>query len=272
MQTSIKNFIEKPFFSNFVIGLILFNAVTFGLETSKDIMASYGHILLTIDKIILFIFVIELSLKIFAYRLSFFKSGWNIFDFTIVAVCLLPATGPLAIMRALRIFRLLRLFSVVPQMRPVVSGLIKSLPGMASVVGVIVVVFFISSVMATKLYGQSGDPTLENLFGSLNKSMFTLFQLMTLEDWVDAIVQPAMDVYPMSWLFFIPFIIITSFAILNLFIGVIVESMQSVYKTEIESADNVEKARSEKANQELLAEIKSLRADVEKIRDGLNRL
>lgn len=262
VREKITTFIERPAFTNFIIGLILINAVTLGLETDRGIVASHGYLLFTIDKIILSVFVCEILLKFFAYRLSFFKSGWNIFDLIIVAVCLLPASGSLAILRAFRVFRILRLFSIVPQMRVVITGLIRAMPGMASVVGVIVVIFYISSVLVTKLFGHTGDETLTALFGTLNQSMFTLFQLMTLENWVDGIVKPVMAIYPLAWLFFIPFIIITSFAILNLFIGVIVEAMQNAHKIEKESEAESERQMIE----ELHADIKKLRMEIAELK------
>jgi voltage-gated sodium channel len=257
--------VERPAFTNFILGLILFNAVTLGLETDRTIMAAYGSILFTIDKIILGIFVVELILKFIAYRFAFFKSGWNVFDLVIVIICLLPAQGPLAILRAFRIFRVFRLFSIMPQMRIVISGLLRALPGMGSVIGVIAVIFYISSVLVTKIFGLSGDPEMEILFGSLNQSMFTLFQLMTLENWVDGIVKPAMDVYPMAWLFFIPFIIITSFAILNLFIGVIVEAMQNVHR----EANRAEEDKERDAMAELHADIRALRAEIANLKSQI---
>lgn len=267
LQDRAKAFVERPVFTNFIIGLILFNAVTLGLETDRGIVAAYGPVLFTIDKIILGIFVIELVLKLIAYRWSFFKSGWNVFDFVIVIICLLPAQGPLAILRAFRIFRVFRLFSILPQMRIVISGLLRALPGMGSVVGVIAVIFYISSVLVTKIFGLSGDPQMEALFGSLNQSMFTLFQLMTLENWVDGIVKPAMDVYPLAWLFFIPFIIITSFAILNLFIGVIVEAMQNVHR----EANKAEEDKERDAMAELHADIRALRDEIAHLKSTLER-
>lgn len=271
MRDKIKDFIERPFFTNFIIGLILFNAVTLGMETSQSIMAQHGSTLLAIDRVILAIFTIEIGLKLFAYRLGFFKSGWNVFDLAIVLICLLPATGVFAILRAFRIFRVFRLISMVPQMRVVISGLFRAIPGMASVIGVIVVIFYISSVLATKIFGHTGDEQMTMLFGSLDQSMFTMFQLMTLENWVDGIVKPAMEVYPLAWLFFIPFIIITSFAILNLFIGVIVEAMQSVQRLEIAAQSMDEKEQEEATNKKILSELLILRQDIENIKNQIKK-
>lgn len=261
MQDRLKAIVESKWFVNSIVGLILFNAVTLGLETGDYMTTHYGVLLQTLDKIVLGIFVLEMLMKLCVYRASFFKSGWNIFDFMIIGISLLPATGPLAILRVLRIFRVLRLFSIVPQMRFVITGLLRALPGMASVVGVILIIFYVVSVLVTKIFGRTGDATLEALFGDLGKSMFTLFQLMTLEDWVGGIVEPAMSLHPLSWLIFIPFIILTSFAVLNLFIGVIVEAMQNVHTEEQRNmaADDPEK---EVTLEDIQQDLRDLRAEI----------
>ncbi|MBE0347641.1 ion transporter [Pseudoalteromonas peptidolytica] len=223
--------VEAKPFQNFLIAVILFNAVTLGLETTqfgKDNAA----LLHKIDLVILLIFTLELALKLIVYRVKFFKSGWNIFDFVIVAISWAPSTGALSVLRAFRILRVLRLFSVVPQMRRVIGALGHSLPGMASVIGVLGIVFYVSAVLTTKLFGQHPDPNMQEWFGSIGASAYTLFQVMTLESWSMGIVRPTMELFPQSWLFFVPFIIITSFAVLNLFIGIIVDAMQVMHEEE----------------------------------------
>lgn len=230
LTCTIQKFVEHTRFVQFITALILINAVTLGLETDQEIVAKYGSILFTVDKIILVTFTIELLLKMFAYRLGFFKSGWNIFDFIIVTIAWIPASGPLSVLRALRILRILRLLSVVPQMRRVVSALGHSIPGMASVVAVLCLLFYVSAVLTTKLFGTHPDPRMQEWFGSIGDSAYTLFQIMTLESWSMGIVRPTMEFFPLAWLFFVPFIIVTSFAVLNLFIGIIVDAMQVMHE------------------------------------------
>jgi voltage-gated sodium channel len=208
--------------------LILINAVTLGLETDQRIVARYGSLLHAIDFAILLVFTVELLLKFYAYRLSFFRSGWNIFDLLIVAIAWVPTSGSLAVLRTLRVLRVLRLLSVVPQMRRVISAIGHSIPGMLSVIGVLGILFYVSAVLTTKLFGQHPDPEMQLWFGSIGASAYTLFQVMTLESWSMGIVRPVMSHFPWAWLFFVPFIIITSFAVLNLFIGIIVDAMQIV--------------------------------------------
>lgn len=221
-------FIESQPVLHVITVLILINAVTLGLETNPRVVDSYGALLHAIDKFILVVFTLELLVKFFASRLNFFRSGWNIFDLLIVVVAWAPASGPFAVLRALRILRVLRLLSVVPSLRRVISAIGHSIPGMLSVIGVLSIVFYVSSVLTTKLFGQHPSPEMQAWFGSVGSSAYTLFQIMTLESWSMGIVRPVMKYYPWAWTFFVPFIIITSFAVLNLFIGIIVDAMQMV--------------------------------------------
>lgn len=231
-RAKIAQIVEGRFVTIFITCLILINAVTLGLETNQATVSSFGPALYWIDKVILVIFTIELSLKFYAYRLSFLRSGWNLFDLAIVAIAWLPTSGALAVLRALRILRVLRLISVVPQMRRVVSAIGHSIPGMVSVVGVLGLIFYVAAVLATKLFGTHPDPYMQEWFGTISASAYTLFQIMTLESWSMGVVRPTMALYPWAWAFFLPFIIITSFAVLNFFIGIIVDSMQIAQKLE----------------------------------------
>lgn len=223
----LKAFVDHPWLTYFITTIILINAVTLGLETDADLVAEYGGLLSWIDQTILIMFTIELALKMIAYRHRFFLSPWNIFDFVIVGISWLPATGALSVLRALRVLRILRLLSVVPQLNRVISAIGHSIPGMVSVIGVLGLIFYVSSVLATKLFGQHPDANMQEWFGSVSASAYSLFQIMTLESWSMGIVRPTMKIFPQSWIFFVPFIIITSFAVLNLFIGIIVDAMQS---------------------------------------------
>lgn len=225
-RKKVSDFVEGKRCVQFIIALILLNAVTLGLETNRAIYDIYGHIFIAIDQVILSIFILELGLKFYAYRLSFFRSGWNIFDFLIVGIALIPANGSFSILRSLRILRVLRLISVVPQMRRVIAAIAYSIPGMVSVLSVLLLIFYVCSVLATKLFGMHSDPQMQEWFGTIGASAYTLFQIMTLESWSMGIVRPTMEIFPWAWMFFVPFIIVTSFAVLNLFIGIIVDAMQ----------------------------------------------
>ncbi|MCE8552832.1 ion transporter [Ruegeria sp. 1NDH52C] len=224
----LQAFIDRPGFGRFITAVIMLNAVVLGMETSPYLMERWGGLILTADRICLGIFIAEIVLKLAAQRQRFFLNGWNIFDFVIVGIALIPAAGGLSVLRALRILRVLRVISVAPRLRRVVEGFITALPGMASVFLLMTIIFYIGSVIATKLFATS----FPDWFGDLGLSAYTLFQIMTLESWSMGIVRPVMQVYPYAWLFFVPFIMITTFAVVNLLVGLIVNSMQDAHHAE----------------------------------------
>ncbi|MEL6773730.1 MAG: ion transporter [Pseudomonadota bacterium] len=223
---------EDARFRNAILGVILFNAVILGLETSKTTMAAIGPILLTLDKICLAIFVVEIVLKLIAQSWGFFRKGWNIFDFIIVGISLAPAGEGLSVLRAMRILRVLRLITAAPRLRRVIEGFVSALPGMGSVFLLMTIIFYVAAVMATKLFGA----THPEWFGTVGDSAYTLFQIMTLESWSMGIVRPVMEVHPQAWLFFVPFIAVTTFAVVNLLVGLIVNSMQDAHGQEANAA------------------------------------
>jgi voltage-gated sodium channel len=228
----LADWLDRPRIRQFIIGVIIFNAILLGLETSPEVMDAAGTIILTLDWICLAIFVIEIALKLMAHGARFFRSGWNVFDFLIVGIALMPATHGLSVLRALRILRVLRVISAAPRLRRVVEGFVTALPGMGSVFLLMGIIFYIGAVMATKLFGAS----FPEWFGTLGASFYSLFQIMTLESWSMGIVRPVMDVYPYAWLFFVPFIMVTTFAVVNLLVGLIVNSMQDAQAEESNAA------------------------------------
>ena len=252
--TALKTLIESRRFETIITALIVINAITLGLETSATAMARFGGLLVALDRLVLAVFVLELLARFAVYRLDFFRDPWRIFDFFVVAVALVPATGNLSVLRALRILRVLRLVSVVPSLKRVVGGLVAALPGMGSIVLLLGLVFYVFSVMATKLYAE----TFPEWFGTLGEAAYTLFQVMTLESWSMGIVRPVMDVHPYSWMFFIPFIVLTSFAVLNLFIGIIVSAMQE----EHDASASEQRDLLQQEQETILAEIRALREEV----------
>jgi voltage-gated sodium channel len=235
--------IEQPGLQHMLIALILINAVVLGLETSPSIMAAWGPWLVAADRAILAIFVVEIILRLLAHRLAYFRDPWNVFDFLVVAIALVPASGPLAVLRALRVLRVLRLITLVPSMKRVVSGLLSALPGLGSVAAIIGLIFYVAAVIATKLFAAD----FPEWFGSLGASAFTLFQVMTLESWAMGIVRPVMEVYPAAWIFFLVFILASTFTLLNLFIAVIVNAIQSEGSAEVQDAadDDAQRLRAE---------------------------
>ena len=225
--------VGSPIVQWVVIVAIVVNGIVLGLETAPGIMARFGPLLIAIDTACLSLFVVEIAAKLFAQGPRFFRDGWNIFDFLVVAVSLIPQSGGLSILRALRVLRVLRLASALPQMRRVVEGLIDALPGMGTVFLMMSLIFYVAAVIATKLFG-AGFP---DWFGTIGASLYTLFQVMTLESWSMGIVRPVMEAYPYAWAFFVPFILITTFAVANLVVGLIVNSMQDVVEEDEAAAD-----------------------------------
>ncbi len=255
-RAKLREWLEDPRCEQFIIGVIVINAVTIGLETSGTIMNALGPILMVIDTVAVAIFVGELALKMAAYGWSFFKRPWNIFDLIVVAIALIPATGSLSVLRALRILRALRLVSTVPQMRIVIQALLAAIPGMSSVIALMILVFYVFSVMATMLYGS----TFPDWFGTIGASFYSLFQIMTLESWSMGIVRPVMESHPYAWAFFVPFILLTTMAVLNLFIAIVVNSMEKVHTEEVAEHDALHALDQAKILEELCAIRKELEA------------
>jgi voltage-gated sodium channel len=253
----VRVLVTRTGFQRFIIGVIVFNAVTLGLETSPTVIAHVGDLLHLADRAALAVFVVELLLRIYAHGTAFFRDAWNIFDLVIIAIAVIPATGEFSVLRALRILRALRLISVVPSMRRVVSGLLAAVPGMASIAALLALVLYVAGVMATKLF-QHLQPA---NFGDLGTTLFTLFQVMTGEGWPD-IARDLMAKAPLSWIFFVTYIVVSSFAVLNMFIAVVVNGMDRGM------ADEVMKAEEKQAETGaiLLAEVRALRAEVAELR------
>ena len=245
--------IESARIRNFILVVILINAIVLGLETSDAVMSGFGPVILAIDAICLAIFVVEILAKLIAYRAGFFKSGWNIFDFVIVGIALLPVGGGVSVLRALRILRLLRVISVAPALRRVVEGFVKALPGMGSVFLLMGIIFYIGAVIATKLFGDA----FPEWFGDLGRPGYTLFQVMTLESWSMGIVRPVMETYPFAWAFFVPFIMVTTFAVVNLLVGLIVNSMQDAHAEEGNAATDAYR-------DEVMAKLNAIEARLDK--------
>ncbi len=253
--------LETATFQNAIIVVIVLNAITLGLETSEAVVASAGPFLAVLDRVFLTIFVAELLAKVLVYRRRFHRDPWNLFDLIVVTMALLPTSGSLSVLRALRILRVLRLVSAVPSMRRVVGALLAAVPGIGSIVGLLSLVFYVFSVMATKLFGTA----FPEFFGSIGASAYTLFQIMTLESWSMGVVRPVMVEFPLAWLFFVPFILVTSFTVLNLFIGIVVDAMQRQHESgDAELAEaTADASRQDRA--EILSEIKALRQVVDKL-------
>ncbi|MDQ2070497.1 ion transporter [Natronospira bacteriovora] len=253
--------IESSIPRNFIIALIVINAALLGLQTSETVVAAVGDWMRLANTLIVAVFVVEILIKLIAWGPRFFRNGWNVFDFLIVAVSLVPDSAGLSVLRALRILRVLRLLSTVGHLRVVTESLLKAIPGIGWIGLLLLIVFYVFGVMGTELFGDA----FPRQFGNVGASMYSLFQIMTLEGWSEDIARPVMDVYPYAWVYFIVFILMSSFTVLNLFIGIIVNSMQELHWTEEEAkqSEREEKARLER--ERMLRLIEELHAKVDRM-------
>ncbi|MCM8611265.1 ion transporter [Accumulibacter sp.] len=262
----VRTWIEQPRVQNFIIGLIVVNAALLGLETSASAMAAAGGLIIALDRAILAVFVGEIALRLYVHRAAFWRDPWSVFDFAVVAIALLPATGPLAVLRALRVLRVLRLLTMVPSMRRVVGALLAAIPGLGSIAMVLLIVYYVFAVIATKLFAA----THPEWFGSLGRSLYTLFQIMTLESWSMGIARPVMENFPYAWIFFICFILVATFTMLNLFIAIIVNAMQSYTEAEQHDTKRAVEAAREHIEADLHTEMRSLRDEIRALKSMLS--
>jgi voltage-gated sodium channel len=254
--------VDSPEFQRVVIVVIAANAVVLGLETSAGLSAWFGGFLHVVDRVALLLFVAELALRCYAAGWRYLTDPWNVFDTLVVGIALVPASGSLSVLRTLRVLRVLRLMSAVPTMRRVAAGLLAAVPGMASVAALLTVVIFLASVLATTLFGPI-DP---EHFDDLGSSLFTLFQVMTGEAWPD-IAHEVMARDPAAWIFFVVYILVSGFAVLNLFIAVVVHGLEELVSDDLGEPGRRNAQTQASSAAGLLAEVRALRAEVAALRE-----
>lgn len=253
--------VEQGWPHDLVVVLIVLNAITIGLETWPTAVDFAGPLLRGFDNIVLAVFVLEIITKLIAFGPRFFRNGWNILDFSVVAISLVPASGPMSILRSLRILRVLRLISTVPRLRHLTESLLAAIPSIGWISFMLGLVFYIFAVIGTELFGDH----FPDYFGHIGNSMYTLFQIMTLESWSMGIARPVMQEFPLAWLYFVPFILVSSFTILNLFIGIIVNTMQSVHWQEEDRTRQEIEQRAHDEREEMLKLIREMRTQLERM-------
>ncbi len=260
-------FIEHAIFQHTILALIILNAVILGAETSPTVMAQVGGLLHQLDTVLLVIFVLEIVARILVYRGRFFRDAWSLFDFTVVAIALIPASGPFAVLRALRVLRVLRILTIVPSMRRVVGALVGAIPGLTSIALVLLLIYYVFAVIATNLFATSHP----EFFGSLGHSFYTLFQIMTLESWSMGIARPVMESHPYAWMFFVPFILVATFTMLNLFIAIIVNAMQTFSEQEAKETREVMHQAQAHIEADMHAEVRLLRQEISELKSMLSQ-
>jgi voltage-gated sodium channel len=266
VRARIAAFVESRAVQRAIVTLIVLNAITLGLETYVEVMAQAGALLNALDTIFLSIFVVEIVMRIIAHGPRFFRDPWSVFDFVVVGIALVPAAEELTVLRALRILRALRLLTVIPQMRRVVGALLAAVPGLSSIAVILLLLYYVFAVVATNLYGER----FPEWFGSLGKSMFTLFQVMTLEGWAE-IAKQVGEVHPWSWIFFVVYILVTTFTMLNLFIAIIVSTMESEHEAEQQQVVSAVIHATDQVTAAIHADVQAVRADLNELKASLER-
>jgi voltage-gated sodium channel len=261
----LRDFLERPITQRTILALILVNAVILGLETSPSLMASHGPLLIALDRAILAVFVVEIAARLLVHRLAFFHDPWSVFDFVVVGIALVPASGELAVLRALRVLRVLRILTIVPSMRRVVGALLSAIPGLGSIALVLLLIYYVFAVIATNLFSAAHP----DWFGDIGRSLYTLFQVMTLESWSMGIARPVMETFPYAWAFFVPFILIATFTMLNLFVAIIVSAMQTYEQSDPKATVAVVEQAREHIEADLHAEVRALREEIAGLRQEL---
>ncbi|MBR5998760.1 MAG: ion transporter [Deltaproteobacteria bacterium] len=226
MRNKAKALVETSAFRSFVMLVIIANAAAIGLQTT-NLSPVWASVLATFDTFCLGVYVVETALKLTAYRRAYFKDGWNVFDFTIITLSLIPTAllpVPVQVARLLRIvrtFRDFRIISIFSETRLIAEAIVRSLPGVLWTAALLFIIFYVFAVIGVALFGE----TFPQYFGSLGKSLYTLFQIMTLESWSHGIARPVIAVHPWAWLYFVPFVIMASFIMLNVVVGLLVNSI-----------------------------------------------
>jgi voltage-gated sodium channel len=264
-QGRLRSFIDRPATQRTILALILLNALVLGLETSPALMAAYGPLLVALDQAILGMFVVEIAARLLVHRWAFFRDPWSVFDFVVVGIALVPATGQLAVLRALRVLRVLRILTIVPSMRRVVGALLSAIPGLSSIALVLLLIYYVFAVIATNLFAA----TYPEWFGDIGRSLYTLFQIMTLESWSMGIARPVMENFPYAWAFFVPFILIATFTMLNLFVAIIVSAMQTYEEQDPRGTVAVVEQARDHIEADLHTEVRALREEIVELRQLL---
>lgn len=256
LRDRVRDVVDGKRFQQVITVVIAVNAIALGCETSPALVSSHGGLLTGLDDAAMAVFVAELAARFYAHRLRFFRDPWNCFDLVVVGIALLPAAGPLSVIRALRVLRALRLVAMVPSMRRVVTALVRSIPGLLSLSGLLVLLLYVGGVVAVNLFRAGGDPR----FGDLGSTVLTLFQITTGDGWSD-VMRDLMATQPLAWIFFLVYLLVGTFTMLNLFIAVVCSAMES----RSESGSDA-KAGTGAPDDLLLVEIRALREEVRALR------
>ncbi|MBQ0155216.1 MAG: ion transporter [Bacteroidales bacterium] len=261
------NLTDSRTFKNAIVLIILFNSIVLGLITSETIYAKFGDFLELILSISVVIFTIEIILRIIAKGWRFFLNGWNIFDFLLVAIAFLPESGAAITFRIFRVLRALRMVSSLKKLRHIVSAILVSAPHVFWAAVLLLIIFYIFGIIGQNLFHEA----FPQWFGTLGDTMYTLFQVTTLESWSMGIARPVMQVYPWAWCYFVPFVMMSSYIVLNVVVGVVVNATSDLSDDD-DIKDVKEKMKIKKVtNPEIMQEINELKSMIKHLEEKLDK-
>ncbi len=264
MKDRANQIVRAPWFEYGIIAFILINGVILGLETSSALVEQYGALMHVGNHVILGIFILEALIKMIAVAPQidrYFRDGWNIFDFSVIVFSLIPATGEFAmIARLARLLRVVRLISTIPELRLIVSTLVRSIPSMIHVMTLMGVIFYVYAIMGYQLFHEH-DPT---HWRSLGISLLTLFRVVTLEDWTD-VMYTAMDFHPLSWIYFVSFVVLGTFVVINLFIAVVINNLDEA------KAERLAELQGPVTQKEILKDLRETQKALKRLEERLER-
>ncbi|MGH1427457.1 MAG: ion transporter [Arenicella sp.] len=266
MHQRIQRFAKSRFFQNSIIAVILFTALLIGIESFPQLMSN--DLLQTFEQlhdIILWIFILEAAIKLIAAwpkPQEYFQDSWNVFDFTLIVLSLLPFSGQFAMIgRLLRLFRVLRLVAALPELRLIVETLLRSIPSMLNVIILMSIIFFIYGVAGYHLFHEH-DPT---HWRDLSYAILTLFRIVTLEDWTD-VMYKAMELSPYYGFYFVSFVVFGTFIVINLFMAVVINNLDEAKMSQLSKLENPD------LHQELMQTLQGTREKLEHLEAQLNAL
>ena len=265
----LRNFVDGKLFQGVILVVIIINSIILGLQTFPAVTASIGGLLEILDSICLGIFIFEMLLKMIAYKFfGYFKSGWNWFDFIIIITSVLSGLAVLSSIRILRVFRVfrslksLRGFKMISSLKPlqvIIAAIGRSIPGISWTALLLIIIYYIFSIIGVTQFGE----TFPEWFGDIPKAMYTLFQVMTLESWSMGISRPVMEAFDYAWAYFVPFVLISSFVMMNVVVGIVVNAISEV-------ADiNKKEEHEENGTADIKAEIDAVREHLAKLEEML---
>lgn len=264
MQAMAQKIVDARWFNTLIIVLILATALLVGLETSTSLTPRHHDFIALANQFVLAVFIAEVIIKMAAHGRRpqlYFNDGWNIFDFLVVAFSLIPATGEFAMVaRLLRLLRVVRLISAIPELRLIVTTLIRSIPSMMHVIMLMSIVFYIYAVIGFHLFNEH-DPT---HWQTLGIAVLTLFRVVTLEDWTD-VMYTAMEWHPFAWIYFVSFVVLGTFVVVNLFIAVVLNNLEDAKR------ERLHELAAPVGREELLTELRQTQATLRRLEARLEK-